>query len=62
MDAYDNLEEFYDPPNYDIEEGERSTAGLRFIVNSPDLSAGLSWRSPAAQGWGRSPSLHRDWR
>ena len=24
MKAYDNLEEFGDPPNYDIEEGERS--------------------------------------
>src|SRR5687768_18433931 len=26
MKAHDNLEEFGDPPNYDIEEGERSAA------------------------------------
>jgi 2-polyprenyl-3-methyl-5-hydroxy-6-metoxy-1,4-benzoquinol methylase len=30
MDAYDNLEEFGDPPNYDIEEGERSAARIAF--------------------------------
>lgn len=30
MDAHDNLEEFADPPNYDIEEGERSTERIAF--------------------------------
>ena len=30
MNAYDNLEEFADPPNYDIEEGERSADRIAF--------------------------------
>jgi 2-polyprenyl-3-methyl-5-hydroxy-6-metoxy-1,4-benzoquinol methylase len=30
MNTHDNLEEFTDPPNYDIEEGERSTARIAF--------------------------------
>lgn len=30
MNAHDNLEEFTDPPNYDIEEGERSSARIAF--------------------------------
>ncbi len=30
MNAYDNLEEFHDPPNYDIEEGERSADRIAF--------------------------------
>jgi 2-polyprenyl-3-methyl-5-hydroxy-6-metoxy-1,4-benzoquinol methylase len=30
MEAHDNLEEFTDPPNYDIEEGERSAPRIAF--------------------------------
>jgi ubiquinone/menaquinone biosynthesis C-methylase UbiE len=30
MNAHDNLEEFNDPPNYDLEEGERSTPRIAF--------------------------------
>jgi 2-polyprenyl-3-methyl-5-hydroxy-6-metoxy-1,4-benzoquinol methylase len=30
MNAHNNLEEFTDPPNYDIEEGERSGARIAF--------------------------------
>ena len=30
MNPHDNLEEFADPPNYDIEEGERSAARIAF--------------------------------
>ena len=30
MNAHDNLQEFTDPPNYDIEEGERSAARIAF--------------------------------
>ena len=30
MNAHDNLEEFIDPPNYDIEEGERSAPRIAF--------------------------------
>jgi len=33
MDAHDNLEEFTDPPNYDIEEGERSSARIAFYCD-----------------------------
>lgn len=33
MNAYDNLEEFSDPPNYDIEEGERSTERIAFYCD-----------------------------
>jgi 2-polyprenyl-3-methyl-5-hydroxy-6-metoxy-1,4-benzoquinol methylase len=33
MNAYDNLEEFSDPPNYDIEEGERSAPRIAFYVD-----------------------------
>ena len=33
MDPHANLEEFSDPPNYDIEEGERSTARIAFYCN-----------------------------
>jgi hypothetical protein len=33
MNALDNLEEFTDPPNYDIEEGERSAARIAFYVD-----------------------------
>ena len=33
MKAYDNLEEFSDPPNYDIEEGERSAARIAFYCD-----------------------------
>jgi 2-polyprenyl-3-methyl-5-hydroxy-6-metoxy-1,4-benzoquinol methylase len=33
MNAYDNLEEFSDPPNYDIEEGERSAARISFYCD-----------------------------
>jgi ubiquinone/menaquinone biosynthesis C-methylase UbiE len=32
MNAYNNLEEFSDPPNYDIEEGERSASRIAFYV------------------------------
>ena len=33
MNPHDNLEEFTDPPNYDIEEGERSTARISFYCD-----------------------------
>src|SRR5574342_241613 len=33
MNAHDNLEEFTDPPNYDIEEGERSAARIAFYCD-----------------------------
>lgn len=33
MNAHDNLEEFNDPPNYDIEEGERSAARIAFYCD-----------------------------
>ena len=33
MDAHDNLEEFTDPPNYDIEEGERSSRRIAFYCD-----------------------------
>src|ERR1044071_6425269 len=33
MNARDNLEEFNDPPNYDIEEGERSAARIAFYCD-----------------------------
>jgi 2-polyprenyl-3-methyl-5-hydroxy-6-metoxy-1,4-benzoquinol methylase len=33
MHAYDNLEEFSDPPNYDIEEGERSFQRIAFYCD-----------------------------
>ena len=60
MDAHDNLEEFADPPNYDIEEGERSTVRIRFYcdlaktLGGPVLEiacgSGLVTISVAAQG------------
>lgn len=33
MNALDNLEEFADPPNYDIEEGERSAERIAFYCD-----------------------------
>jgi len=33
MNAHDNLEEFDDPPNYDLEEGERSVARIAFYCD-----------------------------
>jgi SAM-dependent methyltransferase len=33
MNAYDNLEEFSDPPNYDIEEGGRSAPRIGFYCD-----------------------------
>jgi 2-polyprenyl-3-methyl-5-hydroxy-6-metoxy-1,4-benzoquinol methylase len=33
MNPYENLEEFSDPPNYDIEEGERSAARIAFYCD-----------------------------
>jgi len=33
MNAHDNLEEFSDPPNYDIEEGERSSPRIAFYCD-----------------------------
>ena len=33
VNAYDNLEEFDDPPNYDIEEGQRSAARIAFYCD-----------------------------
>ena len=33
MNAHDNLEEFTDPPNYDIEEGERSAPRIAFYCD-----------------------------
>lgn len=38
MNAYDNLEEFADPANYDIEEGERSAARIAYYC---DLAKGI---------------------
>lgn len=60
MDARDNLEEFTDPPNYDLEEGERSAARIAFYcdlakaVGGPVLEiacgSGLVTLPIAAQG------------
>jgi 2-polyprenyl-3-methyl-5-hydroxy-6-metoxy-1,4-benzoquinol methylase len=60
MDTNDNLEEFADPPNYDIEEGERSAARIAFYsdlakaVGGPVLEiacgSGLVTLPIAAQG------------
>jgi 2-polyprenyl-3-methyl-5-hydroxy-6-metoxy-1,4-benzoquinol methylase len=60
MNAYDNLEEFSDPPNYDIEEGMRSESRIAFYcdlaktVGGPVLEiacgSGLVTISIAAQG------------
>ena len=33
MNVYDNLEEFSDPPNYDMEEGERSAPRIAFYCD-----------------------------
>jgi len=60
MDTPDNLEEFSDPPNYDLEEGERSAARIAFYselaktVGGPVLEiacgSGLVTIPIAAQG------------
>ena len=60
MKAHDNLEEFSDPPNYDIEEGERSAPRIAFYrelaksVGGPVLEiacgSGLVTIPIAAQG------------
>lgn len=60
MDAHDNLEEFTDPPNYDIEEGERSAPRIAFYcdlaktIGGPALEiacgSGLVTLPVAAQG------------
>ena len=60
MHAFDNLEEFSDPPNYDIEEGERSSQRIAFYcdlartVGGPVLEiacgSGLVTIPVAAQG------------
>jgi 2-polyprenyl-3-methyl-5-hydroxy-6-metoxy-1,4-benzoquinol methylase len=60
MNAPDNLEEFSDPPNYDIEEGERSAPRIGFYcdlageVGGPALEvacgSGLATIPMAAQG------------
>lgn len=60
MNAYDSLEEFADPPNYDIEEGERSRPRIAFYcdlaraVGGPALEitcgSGLVAIPVAAQG------------
>lgn len=60
MNAYDNLEEFNDPPNYDIEEGERSAPRIAFYcelaktIDGPILEiacgSGLVTLPVAAQG------------
>jgi 2-polyprenyl-3-methyl-5-hydroxy-6-metoxy-1,4-benzoquinol methylase len=61
MNAYENLEEFDDPPNYDLEEGERSASRIAFYcdlakaVGGPVLEiacgSGLVTIPIAAQGW-----------
>ena len=40
MNVYENLEEFSDPPNYDIEEGERSTPRIAFYVDLAKMIGG----------------------
>jgi 2-polyprenyl-3-methyl-5-hydroxy-6-metoxy-1,4-benzoquinol methylase len=60
MKAYENLEEFTDPPNYDIEEGERSAPRIAFYcdlakaIGGPALEiacgSGLATLPVAAQG------------
>jgi 2-polyprenyl-3-methyl-5-hydroxy-6-metoxy-1,4-benzoquinol methylase len=60
MNPYDNLEEFTDPPNYDIEEGQRSAARIAFYcdlartIGGPALEiacgSGLVTIPVAAQG------------
>lgn len=41
MNAYDNLEEFSDPPNYDIEEGGRSASRIAFYCDLAKTVGGL---------------------
>lgn len=60
MNAHDNLEEFTDPPNYDLEEGQRSAARIAFYcelakrISGPVLEiacgSGLATIPIAAQG------------
>jgi 2-polyprenyl-3-methyl-5-hydroxy-6-metoxy-1,4-benzoquinol methylase len=40
MNALDNLEEFTDPPNYDIEEGERSAERIAFYCDLAQMIGG----------------------
>lgn len=40
MSALDNLEEFSDPPNYDIEEGERSASRIAFYCDLAEKVGG----------------------
>jgi 2-polyprenyl-3-methyl-5-hydroxy-6-metoxy-1,4-benzoquinol methylase len=40
MNAHDNLEEFSDPPNYDIEEGECSAARIAFYCDLAKRAGG----------------------
>lgn len=40
MDPHDNLEEFTDPPNYDIEEGERSARRIAFYCELAKSTGG----------------------
>ena len=40
MNADDNLEEFSDPPNYDIEEGERSASRIAFYCDLAKRAGG----------------------
>jgi 2-polyprenyl-3-methyl-5-hydroxy-6-metoxy-1,4-benzoquinol methylase len=40
MNAHENLEEFTDPPNYDIEEGERSSVRIAFYCEEAKTVGG----------------------
>lgn len=40
MNAYANLEEFADPPNYDIEEGARSAPRIAFYYDLAKMVGG----------------------
>jgi len=51
MNAHDNLEEFDDHPNYDLEEGERSEARIAFYCDLAKAIGGPVLRLPAAQDW-----------
>jgi len=51
MIEHDNLEEFNDPANYDLEEAERSVPRIQFLQTWLANPVGPSWRSPAVPDW-----------
>jgi hypothetical protein len=47
----DNIEEFYDPPNYDLEEGPGKAPRVAFYAALAQETGGI-W--PVAAGWRQS--------